>query len=156
VVVSDTTDAPLSDAEVTVTFHLRTSAHVLDTARIESKALRDKMVDFERRRASGRGMLITRDDIDQRNRLTLADLCERSAASPSALRAGAPRSDSSARTAASMASTARRRRGSTECAPSMRTSTSSIQAKSKALSSIPDLVRSRPRIYLGRPAVVSW
>ena len=63
-----------TDAEVTVAFRLRTSAHVLDTARIESKALRDKMVDFERRRASGRGAFITRDDIEQRHPLTLADL----------------------------------------------------------------------------------
>jgi hypothetical protein len=71
---SQRTHIPATDTEVTVTFHLRTSAHVLDTARIESKALRDKMVDFERRRASGRGTFITRDDIEQRNPLTLADL----------------------------------------------------------------------------------
>jgi TonB-dependent Receptor Plug Domain len=63
-----------TDAEVAVTFRLRTSAHVLDTARIESSALRDKMVDFERRRASGRGTFITRDQIEQRSALTLADL----------------------------------------------------------------------------------
>jgi hypothetical protein len=63
-----------TDAKVTLTFHLRTSAHVLDTARIESAAVRDKMVDFERRRASGRGTFITRDDIERRNPLTVADL----------------------------------------------------------------------------------
>jgi hypothetical protein len=63
-----------TDTDVTLTFHLRTSAHVLDTARIESAALRDKMVDFERRRATGRGTFITRDDIDRRNPLTVADL----------------------------------------------------------------------------------
>jgi outer membrane cobalamin receptor len=32
------------------------------------------MVDFDRRRASGRGTFITRDDIDRRNPLTIADL----------------------------------------------------------------------------------
>jgi outer membrane receptor protein involved in Fe transport len=53
---------------------LRTSAHVLDTAIVESSALRDKMADFERRRASGRGTFITREDVERRNPLTLADL----------------------------------------------------------------------------------
>jgi hypothetical protein len=57
-----------------IAFRLRTSAHVLDTARVESAALRDKMADFERRRASGRGTFITRSEIDRRNPLTLADV----------------------------------------------------------------------------------
>jgi carboxypeptidase family protein/TonB-dependent receptor-like protein len=55
-------------------FQLRTAAYVLDTALVESAALRDKMVDFERRRASGRGTFITRDDIDRRNPIALADI----------------------------------------------------------------------------------
>lgn len=63
-----------ADAGVTLTFHLRTSAYLLDTARIESAALRDKMVDFERRRATGRGTFITRDHIERRNPMTTADL----------------------------------------------------------------------------------
>jgi hypothetical protein len=62
------------DPAPTITFRLRTSAHKLDTARIESAALRDKMVDFERRRATGRGTFITRDDIERRNAMTVADL----------------------------------------------------------------------------------
>lgn len=63
-----------TDAAVALAFRLRTSAHLLDTARIESAALRDKMVDFERRRSTGRGTFITRHDIDGRNAMTVADL----------------------------------------------------------------------------------
>lgn len=63
-----------ADTDAVVRFRLRTSAYVLDTARIESAALRDKMVDFERRRATGRGTFITRDDIERRNPMTVADL----------------------------------------------------------------------------------
>jgi hypothetical protein len=58
----------------TLSFRLRTSAYLLDTARVESAALRDRMVDFERRRTSGRGTFITREDVDRRNPLTLADM----------------------------------------------------------------------------------
>ena len=47
---------------------------MLDTARLESAAQRDKMVDFERRRATGRGTFITRDEIARRNPMTIADL----------------------------------------------------------------------------------
>ena len=55
-------------------FRLRPSAYRLDTALVESAALRDKMVDFERRRASGRGTYITRGDIERRNPIALADI----------------------------------------------------------------------------------
>jgi hypothetical protein len=71
---SQTARVRAGSAETTVTFRLRSSVHMLDTARIESAALRDKMVDFERRRATGRGTFITRDDIERRNPMTVADL----------------------------------------------------------------------------------
>jgi hypothetical protein len=58
----------------TLSFRLRNSAHLLDTALVESAALRDKMADFERRRASGRGTFITRADVERRNPLRLADM----------------------------------------------------------------------------------
>jgi TonB-dependent Receptor Plug Domain len=72
----DSQRAPLRGnvAQATLTFYLRTSAYLLDTARVESAALRDKMVDFERRKASGRGIFITREDITRRHPMTVADL----------------------------------------------------------------------------------
>jgi Carboxypeptidase regulatory-like domain len=63
-----------TDRPTAIHFRLRTAAHLLDTALVESAALRDKMADFERRRASGRGTFITRDEIDRRNPIALADV----------------------------------------------------------------------------------
>jgi len=62
------------DGTAAIGFRLRTSAHMLDTALVQGAALRDKMVDFERRRASGHGTFITRDEIDRRNPIALADI----------------------------------------------------------------------------------
>lgn len=58
----------------TVTVTLLSAAAMMDTMIADARAMRDKMVDFERRRAMGIGIFVTRALIDQRRPIALRDL----------------------------------------------------------------------------------
>ena len=58
----------------TVTVTLESAAALMDTLIADAQALRDKMADFEKRRAMGIGLFVTRALIEERRPIALRDL----------------------------------------------------------------------------------